>query len=138
MSCKTQREGGSAPKRVGTLRYCFPHHASVQWRPGDLTIHTNKWILGAGFLGAPPIYLKDYEHVMLVRVLGIALHVSNVYLHMMSMCTHAYDTFTKICSASYILVDTVKCHTCGVRCHVCRKSIVCVCACTPSRVSAML
>ena len=29
----------------------------VQWQPDDLTIHTNKWFLGAGFLGAPPISL---------------------------------------------------------------------------------
>ena len=30
---------------------------SVQWQPDGLTIHTNKWFLGAGFLGAPPISL---------------------------------------------------------------------------------
>ena len=44
---------------VGTLRYYFPPNASVQWQPGDLTIHTNKWFLGAGFLGAPPIFLTE-------------------------------------------------------------------------------
>ena len=42
---------------VGALRYSFPPNASVQWQPGDLTIHTKKWFLGAGFLGAPPISL---------------------------------------------------------------------------------
>ena len=42
---------------VGTLRYLSPPNASAQWQPGDLTIHTNKWSLGAGFLGSPPIYL---------------------------------------------------------------------------------
>ena len=30
----------------------------MQWQPGDLTIHTNKWFLGAGFPGAPPISLR--------------------------------------------------------------------------------
>ena len=44
---------------VGTLRYDFPPKASVQWQPGDLTIHTKKWFLGAGFLGASPISLND-------------------------------------------------------------------------------
>ena len=42
---------------VGTLRCYFPPSASVQWQPGDLTIHTKKCFLGAGFLGAPPISL---------------------------------------------------------------------------------
>ena len=31
----------------------------MQWQPGDLTIHTKKWFLGAGFLGAPPISLRS-------------------------------------------------------------------------------
>ena len=30
---------------------------SVQWQPDGLTIRANKWFLGAGFLGAPPISL---------------------------------------------------------------------------------
>ena len=34
---------------VGTLRYYFPPNASVQWQPGDLTIHTSKCFLGARF-----------------------------------------------------------------------------------------
>ena len=52
------RKRGSAPKRgVGTLRYYFPPNASAQWQPDGLTIHTKKWFLGAGFLGAPPISL---------------------------------------------------------------------------------
>ena len=34
-----------------------PPNASVQWRPDCLTIHTKKWLLRAGFLGAPPISL---------------------------------------------------------------------------------
>ena len=50
-------ERGSAPKRVGTLRFVCPPSASVQWQPDGLTIHTKKWLLGAGFLGAPPISL---------------------------------------------------------------------------------
>ena len=32
-------------------------NASVQWQPDGLTIRTEKWFLGAGFLGAPPIFL---------------------------------------------------------------------------------
>ena len=40
---------------VGTLRYVFLPNASVQWQPDGLTIHTKKWLLGAGFIGAPPI-----------------------------------------------------------------------------------
>ena len=43
---------------VGTLRYLFLPDASVQWQPDGLTIHTKKWFLGAGFLGAPPISLS--------------------------------------------------------------------------------
>ena len=31
---------------------------SVQLQPDGLTIHTDKWFLGAGFLGAPPISLN--------------------------------------------------------------------------------
>ena len=31
---------------------------SVQWKPDGLTIRTEKWFLGAGFLGAPPISLS--------------------------------------------------------------------------------
>ena len=30
---------------------------TVQWQPDGLTIHTKQWLLGAGFLGAPPISL---------------------------------------------------------------------------------
>ena len=43
---------------VGTLRYLSPADASAQWQPDGLTIRTNKWLLGAGFLGAPPISLR--------------------------------------------------------------------------------
>ena len=43
---------------VGTLRHLFPPNASVQWQPDGLTIHTTKWFLGAGFLGAPPTSIK--------------------------------------------------------------------------------
>ena len=59
------RERGSAPKGVGTLydicrssvKTLLVKCPSVQWQPDGLTIHTNKWFLGAGFLGAPPISL---------------------------------------------------------------------------------
>ena len=61
--------GGEAPEEqksekgevllrgVGTLRYSFLPNASVQWQPDGLTIHTKRWFPGAGFLGAPPIFL---------------------------------------------------------------------------------
>ena len=49
------RERGSAPERGGHSTIVFPPNASVQWQLDDLTIHTRKWFLGAGFLGAPPI-----------------------------------------------------------------------------------
>ena len=54
---------------VGTQRFLFSPDASVQWQPDGLTIHINKWFLGAGFLGAPPISLIEPErgHVALNR-----------------------------------------------------------------------
>ena len=48
-------------KGVGTLRYVFPPDASVQWQPDGLTIHAKQQFLGAGFLGASPISLRDAE-----------------------------------------------------------------------------
>ena len=39
---------------VKTLLVKYP---SVQWQPDGLTIHTNKWLLGARFLGTLPISL---------------------------------------------------------------------------------
>ena len=48
-------EGEVLLRRVGTLRYFLPPSASVQWQPDGLIIHTKKWFLGAGLLGAPPI-----------------------------------------------------------------------------------
>ena len=44
---------------AGTLRYSFLLNASVQWQPDGLTIDIDKQFLGAGFLGAPPISLKE-------------------------------------------------------------------------------
>ena len=55
----TESEKGEVLLRgVGILRYSSPT-ASVQWQPDDVAIHTNKWFLGAGFLGAPPILLLN-------------------------------------------------------------------------------
>ena len=48
---------GSAPKRGRHSTISFSPNASVQWQSDGSTIHTDKWFLRAGFLGAPPIYL---------------------------------------------------------------------------------
>ena len=53
-SCSSQRKG-SAPERGRHSTIFLPPNASVQWQPDGLTIHTEKWLLGAGFLGSPPI-----------------------------------------------------------------------------------
>ena len=55
---------GSAPKRGRHSTIIVPPSASVQWQqPGVSTIHTKKWFLGAGFLGAPPISLPETSSV---------------------------------------------------------------------------
>ena len=63
IGCSEKRE--ELLRGVGTLRYLFPPNAYVQRQPGGLTIHAQKWLLGAGFLGAPPISLRygapEYE-----------------------------------------------------------------------------
>ena len=58
------RERGSAPKGgrhstifLSSVKTLLVKCPSVQWQPDGLTIHTKKWFLGAGFLGAPPISL---------------------------------------------------------------------------------
>ena len=38
--------------------YIYIHIPSPQWQPDGLTIHTKRWLLGAGFLGAPPVSLR--------------------------------------------------------------------------------
>ena len=43
---------------VGTLRYFFLPNSSLQWQPDGLAIPIKKLLLGAGFLGAPPISLS--------------------------------------------------------------------------------
>ena len=58
-------EGGSAPKGGrhsaiffrSSVKTLFVRCPPVQRQPDGLTIHTKKWFLGAGFLGAPPISL---------------------------------------------------------------------------------
>ena len=42
---------------------------SVQWQQDGLTIHTNKWFPGAGFLGAPPVSLAVSRHPRSTRFL---------------------------------------------------------------------
>ena len=57
-------------KGVGTLRFVVPPSASVQRQPDGLTIQTNKWFLGAGFLGAPPSSLANERASGAVRLAG--------------------------------------------------------------------
>ena len=50
--------GEVPPKRGRHSTICvLPPNASVQWQPDGLAVRTNKLLLGAGFLGAPPISL---------------------------------------------------------------------------------
>ena len=56
--CWTSEKGEVLLRVVGTLRFLFQPNASAQWQLDSLTIHARKWLLGAGFLGAPPISLS--------------------------------------------------------------------------------
>ena len=65
MNLEILGETGRAPKGGRHPTICFDplrtllvKCPSAQWQPDGLTIHTNKWFLGAGFLGAPPISLN--------------------------------------------------------------------------------
>ena len=51
------RERGGAPTMGGDSTIFVPPNASVQ--SGDLTVRTKNWLLGAGFLGAPPDSLTE-------------------------------------------------------------------------------
>ena len=58
----THNEGAPKGGRHSTIalssvKTLLVKRPSVQWQPDSLTIHTNKWFLGARFLGAPPILL---------------------------------------------------------------------------------
>ena len=53
-----RRRTAGRPKRGRHSTRFVPRNAFVQWQPDGLTIHTKKWLLGAGFLGAPPMSLK--------------------------------------------------------------------------------
>ena len=68
---------GARGPGVGKKHYLLPPNASVQWQPDGLTIHTNNWFLGAGFLGAPPISLTQTPRQML-RVRVASLHRATV------------------------------------------------------------
>ena len=69
-------ERGSAPKRGRHSTVSIPPNTSAQWQPDGWTIHTNKWFLGARFLGAPPISLMRCDlidiscYVMLCHVMS--------------------------------------------------------------------
>ena len=53
--------------------HAFSPNASVQWQPDVLTSRIEKWLLGAGFLGAPPVSLTVAFCVL--RYLFIVLSV---------------------------------------------------------------
>ena len=44
---------------IYTVKALLVKCPSVQWQPDGLTIHAKRWLLGAGFLGAPSISLAD-------------------------------------------------------------------------------
>ena len=93
---------------VGTLRYYFPPNASsVQLQPCDLTIHTKKWFLGAGFLGAASISLKEADEVAaLVRdaVLeeGNRVTLSLDRLQRAIIYFHHYHYYVSLVSLSFV------------------------------------
>ena len=58
-ACLESEKGEVLLRGVGTLRCFTPPNASLQWQPDGLTIYTNKWVLGARFLGARPISLVE-------------------------------------------------------------------------------
>ena len=68
-ACLGSEKGEVLLRGVGTLRYSLTLSEttllvkcpSVQWQPDGLTIRTEKWLLGAGFLGAPPILLIGHS-----------------------------------------------------------------------------
>ena len=68
-------EMGGAPKggRHSTIVVSTKCIRSVQWQPDGLTIHTNMWFLGAGFLRATPISLKNGSLVLAPPPLALLL-----------------------------------------------------------------
>ena len=56
---RPQRKG-KCSYEGSALRCLFHPNAPVQWQADGLTIHTKKWFLGAGFLGAHPISLTTH------------------------------------------------------------------------------
>ena len=79
---RTSEKGEGLLRGVGTLRDYFPPNTSVQWQPGDLTIHTKEWFLGAGFLGAPPISLRTCAGWGIVTEdLPDSLHLVYIYIY---------------------------------------------------------
>ena len=78
LMCSVLGEMGGAPKGGSALCDMFLSSAttllvkcpSVQWQLDGLTIHTKKWVLGAGFLGAPPISLASDVDVDLLSMIA--------------------------------------------------------------------
>ena len=58
---KSAPNGGSALCDIcrSSVRALLAKCPSVQWQPDGLTIHAKKWFLGSGFLGAPPLSLRQ-------------------------------------------------------------------------------
>ena len=71
---------------VGTLRFLYPPSASVQWQLHGLTIRTEKWFRGAGFLGAPPIPRTAWRPLRRSDAARDALYIY-IYIYIYVYCT---------------------------------------------------
>ena len=74
-SCSSRLAVCVGPKRGRDSRI-FASNASVRWQPDGLTIHTKKWLLGAGFL----------YHVIPYYITLYYLIVHHVILHCIIIC----------------------------------------------------
>ena len=56
---------------------------SVQWQPDGFTIRTQKWLLGAGFLGAPRIFFSRPGRPQILRYTYISTAHLYLYTHIL-------------------------------------------------------
>ena len=48
----------------------------MSWQPDGFTIHAKKWLLGAGFLGAPPIRMLLITCIIVIITITIAITIT--------------------------------------------------------------